>query len=184
MLLCNIASPVLAGTVHSWVDDDGVTHFSDSPPAVAVEGATTLVLNDLPPSADEASSDYYSIVNQWQRMSAEREKKTATSLARARIRADQAAALSYDDAPYQGISEPRYFPAYGFPYRNGGRRNLGYYPEPDTRPGTNRGPHHVQAHHGKLSNSPDRSGRARSRGSRQNPNFARGNGLNFNFDFR
>ncbi|MDA0824149.1 MAG: DUF4124 domain-containing protein, partial [Proteobacteria bacterium] len=132
MLLCSIVSPVLAGTIHSWVDGDGVTHFSDSPPAVAVEGATTLVLNDVPPSVDEASSDYYSIVNQWQRMSAERDKKTATSLARARIRADHAAALSYDDEPYQGISEPRYFPAYGFPYRHVGRRNIGYHPERDT----------------------------------------------------
>jgi hypothetical protein len=184
MLLCSTDSTVSAAAVHSWVDHDGVTHFSDSPPALPAEGVTTLILDDDLHRTGDSSSDYYSIVNQWQRMRAERDKKTETTLARARIRADHAAALNYSDEPYQEISEPRYYPAYWFPYRQNRHSNIGYYPESNTRRDANRGPHHVQANHSRLSRSSKRSGQTRNRGGPNNADFARGNGLNFNFNIR
>jgi hypothetical protein len=183
MLLCNIVAAAMAATVHHWVDDDGVTHFSDSAPASAIEGATTLIIDDGLSGAQGDSADYYSIVNQWQRMRAERDKNIETSSARARIRADHAAALNYDDQPRQETSEQQYYPAYGFPYRHRGRTNIGYYPESRSRPGVNRGRHHVQPNHGRLRSS-NRSSQAHGHGGRQNSNSARGHGLSSNFDFR
>jgi hypothetical protein len=55
VLLALAAGPALAGqTVWKWVDEKGVTHFSDSP----VPGATKMELNSAPRSSPEPTPIY------------------------------------------------------------------------------------------------------------------------------
>jgi len=67
ILLCNICLPAAATTVLRWVDADGVTHFSDTPP------------------------------DQWNRMREEREAKTKLALEKAKIRLSESAATAYTE---------------------------------------------------------------------------------------
>ena len=55
VLLALTAVPAIAGqTVWKWVDEKGVTHFSDSP----VPGATKMELNSAPRSSTESTPTY------------------------------------------------------------------------------------------------------------------------------
>ncbi len=123
-----LRQPADGGPVHKWVDDDGVTHYSDEAPPSVV---TTLIELPEPPRADSAGSsgepqdDYYSISNQWQRMHQERLERERLNLERERIRvarqAPPAAAKDDDDAV-------RYLPVYsGFGYYRPHRRHHRYH---------------------------------------------------------
>lgn len=127
-LACGGLQTVAGGPVHKWVDDDGVTHYSDEPPQSA---ATTLIELPKPARADSAGGsgepqdDYYSISNQWQRMHLERLERERLNLERERIRAARqtppAAAKDDDD-------EVRYVPLYsGFGYYRPHRRHHRYH---------------------------------------------------------
>ena len=122
-LACGGPQTAAGGAVHKWVDDDGVTHYSDEPPQSTV---TTLIELQKPTSVDSAGGsgrpqdDYYSISNQWQRMHQERLERERLNLERERIRAARqkppAAAADDDD-------EVRYVPIYsGFGYYRPHRR--------------------------------------------------------------
>jgi len=90
-----LAAPVAsAETVHRWVDEDGVTHFSDTPPAAAgaAPEVETLSLPADFPEAEDTEATYYSVANQWQRMKAERAAKEERALERERLRTERAAA--------------------------------------------------------------------------------------------
>ncbi|MEQ8230319.1 MAG: DUF4124 domain-containing protein [Gammaproteobacteria bacterium] len=81
-----------AVTVHTWVDDDGVRHYADAPPAA--EGTAVPAEQfeiETAPAAD-AAADYYSIANQWERLRAEREAQAARELERERMRRESALA--------------------------------------------------------------------------------------------
>ena len=109
VLLCPLAAAI---TVHTWIDSDGVRHFADAPPA-GDQPATVIELADMPVAA--ADDDYYSIVNQWKRLRAERESAAVLSLERERI---EAAAPTPPAADY--AEPPRrlaiYPGAYGYGY--------------------------------------------------------------------
>tara|TARA_R110002096_G_scaffold312853_1_gene507141 strand:+ start:11276 stop:11791 length:516 start_codon:yes stop_codon:yes gene_type:complete len=120
MLLCSIGVSALAATVHRWVDEHGVTHFSDAPPAGTVSDVTTLELSDDFPDASDTRTNYYSIANQWERLRVEREQKTRIELEKARLRAEQAAAVAYSE-PAAEPQERRYYPLYFPPAANRGR---------------------------------------------------------------
>lgn len=117
MLLCSISISTTAATVHRWVDDQGVTHFSDAPPAEATREVKTLELSDDYPAAADTRTNYYSIANQWERMRIEREQKTRVDLEKARIQAENAAAAAYSEPPAE-VQEPRYYPTYFPPSTN------------------------------------------------------------------
>lgn len=127
MLLCSICFSAAAATVHRWVDEHGVTHFSDAPPSGDVSDAKTLELSDDFPDATDTRSNYYSIANQWERMRTERDEKTRVNLEKARIEAEKAAAVSYSE-PASQVREPRYYPAYFPPYGNRARAHRRPYP--------------------------------------------------------
>ena len=118
---------VSAVTVHTWIDDDGVRHYSDEPPVSAATAPEQIVIADTFATATKSDDDYYSIVNQWQRMREEREESNALKLERERIRAEERAAKAaaradatrYDSRRYGG-----YFP-YGFGPRFGHHGALG-----------------------------------------------------------
>jgi hypothetical protein len=69
LLLCfALASgSAAAAEIYHWIDDDGVTHFSDTPP-VNGEEARSLHVNPSNPADYDPAHDPYSIVNQAKRM--------------------------------------------------------------------------------------------------------------------
>lgn len=88
-----LLSPAAAGdVVYRWVDEDGITHFSDSPPAaqnMPRGGVKSLSLPDNFPEAINPNGDYYSIINQWKRMREERNEKEKLALEEERLRLEQ-----------------------------------------------------------------------------------------------
>ncbi|KXF82523.1 DUF4124 domain-containing protein [Enterovibrio coralii] len=46
LLCCAISAPSVAGSYYRWVDENGVVHFSDSPPEVSLE--LEIELKDIP----------------------------------------------------------------------------------------------------------------------------------------
>jgi hypothetical protein len=94
---------VQAAAVHKWVDDKGVTHYSDAAPGAAETSVVQLEIStgDRSTSAASESSDhYYSIANQWQRIQQERLQQQQLELQKAALTAtrttDQEPA-DYDD---------------------------------------------------------------------------------------
>ena len=88
-----LLSPAVADdVVYRWVDEGGVTHFSDSPPAAQNApqgGVESLSLPDNFPVAANPADDYYSIINQWKRMREERNEKEKLALEQERLRLEQ-----------------------------------------------------------------------------------------------
>lgn len=79
----------VADAVYTWVDDDGVTHYSDTPPSKGSPGAGEVETVAMPggfPEVAEVTDNYYSIVNQWQRIQEERARKEELDLERRRLR--------------------------------------------------------------------------------------------------
>lgn len=79
-------------TVYTWVDAEGVTHFSDMPPATntaAPGDITTIALPEGYPAAVDPAADYYSVTNQWQRMRAELAATEELALQRERNRVER-----------------------------------------------------------------------------------------------
>jgi hypothetical protein len=90
-----LLSPAAADVVYRWVDEGGVTHFSDSPPAAqdTVQGGVeSIALPDNFPAAADPAGDYYSIVNQWKRMREERNEREKLALEEERLRLEQSRA--------------------------------------------------------------------------------------------
>ncbi len=80
------------GVVYTWVDEEGITHFSDTPPGKAANAAGDVEAMAMPagfPDVPDAADDYYSITNQWQRLQDERESRQAMALERDRLRVEQ-----------------------------------------------------------------------------------------------
>lgn len=108
-------APAWAATVHTWVDADGVRHYSDAPPADGKE-TRQIEIEDAPPRP--AGDDYYSIVNQWNRTRAEREAGTAQQLERERIESTAPPPAPVPPEPTQsepsrGVVYPGFVP-YGY----------------------------------------------------------------------
>lgn len=83
LLLVACAAPAPSSTIHKWVDDDGITHYSDTPPGAPAIEFERIDLPDTAASTVKRADDYYSIANQWQRMHRER-------IERERARAERA----------------------------------------------------------------------------------------------
>ena len=120
-----------AANVHKWVDENGVTHYSDAPPE-AVE--TTLIDVPEPPavSAGDHEDDYYSISKQWERMNRERLEREKLAVERARLRAEQKSAAP-PTVYVQQSDEVRYVPIYGghgYRKHRGHRRHIRRLPGP------------------------------------------------------
>jgi hypothetical protein len=110
LVLLTALSTSSAGVVYTWVDDNGVTYFSDTPPTD--ESISVVLIEDLTPPATGMAmdEDYYSVVNQARRMETQRllsEKLMAERL-QAEAEANQARAgasdalqptIVYDDWP-------------------------------------------------------------------------------------
>ena len=134
LFACCTAMPVFAVGVHKWIDEQGVTHYSDEAPE-----ATETTLIDLPePAAGQAgggiAEDYYSISRQWERMNRERLEREKLELERARIAATRQPppATVY----VENSGEDRIVPIYvDFRYRKsyGHRKHYRTYRQPGPR---------------------------------------------------
>lgn len=94
LIVAALSSRVAAeDTVFTWVDGDGVTHFSDAPPgktsATPGDVETMAMPGGFPDTAD-AGEYYYSIANQWQRLQEERSEREKLALERERLRIEKA----------------------------------------------------------------------------------------------
>lgn len=80
------------GVAYRWVDENGVTHFSDAPPpaeSAPQGGVESITLaQDYPAPADPAA-DYYSIANQWRRLREERAERNALALQQQMLRLER-----------------------------------------------------------------------------------------------
>ena len=121
-LLCIIVSVVHADTVHKWVDENGVTHYSDQAPKNTNYTAKQINFSDEYATSEE-KDDYYSIVNQWARMHEERLNRKKLQLEKAALK--QAQAASVPQVLYIDSQEDRYrnyfYPS--VPYRYNHHRN-------------------------------------------------------------
>lgn len=180
LLLCSITCGASATSILSWIDADGITHFSDSPPAIPVDGVTVIEMNDDYPPLPDAQGDYYSIANQWNRMREERDAKNKLNLEKARIRAEQSVALANAQRPSEQQNYGNHYPIYGFPRHHLNRGGTGFQDE--RRSALPRGPHHVQAGHGNLRRRAQSRGNGVAGGRRGH--LQRGGGLSFGFSIQ
>ena len=138
-------------SIHQWVDADGVTHFSDTPPAAATPEVTVIEL-DAQYGTPAVAEDYYSIVNQWQRMRDERNESDQLRLQRDRLRTEAAAVQVVPvSAPsrYSGYGYyPSYGRSYGGSYRGYSARGYGYRAFPNQGFGGYTGRFGGGSHHG------------------------------------
>ena len=116
MLLLLAALPVGSTQVYTWTDTKGITHFSESPPgdeSIPVEQLAILP----PPSAGNATDeDFYSVVNQANRMETRRLENMKIIAERQQAEAETkraaAEARAVGQSSYQDNDYARYYPAY------------------------------------------------------------------------
>jgi len=107
------SSTAASTDIFKWVDEDGLVHFSDNPPANAEDVKTLHLNNSNPPDYDPAD-DPYSITNQSKRMNEKWTQLTKERGERAAERREQVELYA------------RYAPSHYYGWRYGYRP--GYYP--------------------------------------------------------
>jgi hypothetical protein len=79
-----------AAAVHKWVDNRGITHYSDAAPEAPATRVIQLEIstgNSSSNAASETSDHYYSIANQWQRIQQERLQQQQLEMQKAALTA-------------------------------------------------------------------------------------------------
>lgn len=116
LLLSLGTAAVLAGPVFTWVDPDGVTHFSESPPENTAIKARQIEVEPVPVVGGGGEEDnYYSVVRQLERMQKRRleNERAQTERLQAETAARQAEAA---DDPAMTQDEPdKQLPAIVYP---------------------------------------------------------------------
>jgi len=79
-----------ASAIHKWIDENGMTHYSDEPPnsAISVIRFEIDPLGYAKSSALQESDRFYSIANQWKRINKERLQRQKLALQQAALKAD------------------------------------------------------------------------------------------------
>ena len=141
LLACGNWTGANAAAIHKWVDDKGVTHYSDAAPSSPITSVTRLEIstgNTTKTALSSTSDQYYSIANQWQRVQRERLQQQQLELQRVAINVNK----SVDPKRAEDSDEShtaRYLVAYparkhrrhGYPkYHPRPRRGHGYAPQP------------------------------------------------------
>jgi len=114
-LFATASLPVLADSVHKWVDEKGVTHYSDEAPAATVTQVSLIEIPANYSSTAEVEDDYYSISNQWMRLHEERIALEKIKLEKAKQKAAQqpvAPQVVYVNEPYEDryvVAQPNFF---------------------------------------------------------------------------
>ncbi len=141
LLACGNSIGANAAAIHKWVDDKGVTHYSDAAPSSPLTSATRLEIstgNTTRAALSTTSNQYYSIANQWQRLQQERLQQQQLELQRAAINVNRSVepkrAEDSDEshtARYLVAYPARNHRRHGYPkYRPRSRRGHGYTQQP------------------------------------------------------
>jgi hypothetical protein len=120
---------VQAAAIHKWVDERGVTHYSDKAPTSPAAGITRLDISTGEDSrrALAANPDhYYSIASQWQRMNQERLQRQQLELQRAALSVERRAAPppAIDNSEARST---RYVIAYPYQYHRRYRQHVKHH---------------------------------------------------------
>jgi hypothetical protein len=141
LLACGNWIDANAAAIHKWVDDKGITHYSDAAPSSPLTSVTQLEIstgNTTKTALSTTPDQYYSIANQWQRLQQERLQQQQLELQRAAINVNR----SVEPTPAEDSNEShttRYLVVYparkhrrhGYPkYHPRPRRGHGYAPQP------------------------------------------------------
>jgi hypothetical protein len=130
ILLTLSISFACAAQVYSWVDDSGVTHFSETPPPERADDTQIIDIAPTPaPASDNANiedDDFYSVINQADRMEARRLENERLAAEKEQARAEASKARAEADALQQpgpdndstGDNTP-YYPTYPYYPRYG-----------------------------------------------------------------
>jgi len=135
LLLLLAVSTAGAGEIYTWIDAEGITHFSETAPEDPAAAAAPLALEPPPATRPPAGDDYYSVINQAARMEARRlaaERLRAERLrAEAEARRARAQELAAQEAERQATwqEEPRYYPLYLHYPRGGHGPYRGHHPQ-------------------------------------------------------
>jgi hypothetical protein len=134
MMLKNVMSMLLAGFVAAfvpgtaaaveifrWVDENGVVHFSDSPPPEHDTGVDVLSVNGAQPESYDPEADIFNVEAQAERMQALREEREEARKARLERQRQEAARQPV----VQPRDDNRGFPVYW---------NHNIWPRPPHRP--------------------------------------------------
>jgi hypothetical protein len=166
LLLTLPASLASAAQAYTWVDDAGITHFSETPPPDPATDTQLVNIQPPPTPANVPTGDFYSVINQAERM--ERSRLANEKLAAEKKQADaeaskaraEAAALQrrlYDNSTND---DTRYYPVYPYYPRYGhhpGRPGYGHKPVHPVYPGYAR-PKNPRTSLGKTPGMPGQSG--------------------------
>lgn len=68
------SSTAVATEVYRWVDEDGVSHFSQNPPSEDVDGVKKITLEDTTPPDYDPDEDRYNVAEQEKRMASIRDE--------------------------------------------------------------------------------------------------------------
>jgi hypothetical protein len=111
-----------AEAVYTWVDNLGVTHFSETPPPEPGIKPAMIEVKPLPPVPPSEYDDYYSVIRQADRMERRRLEKEKLEAERVQADAEAARARAEADAAMQSPNSyagdtPVYAPVYPYyPY--------------------------------------------------------------------
>lgn len=140
------AGPAMAAKIYQWTDDEGVVHFSDTPPATGAP-ADIQEIEYMTFASEHVDSDEYSIINQLERMAEWRRQTEEERLAQRQLQLEEKR-LAREQNSYRlnaGVSTSSYYPAtYYYPpyggYFGGYNKGHGHF-WPGHFPGKNFGGH-------------------------------------------
>lgn len=78
----------MATKVYQWTDEEGITHFSDVPPA-GIENTDTREIDFVDYAENVPSDDEYSIINQLERMTEWRRQASEDRMARKQLQMEE-----------------------------------------------------------------------------------------------
>ncbi len=95
----------IAAPVYTWIDQDGVTHYSETPPENHAVDSEMIELEPAPAAGPAPDDDYFSVIRQAERMEKSRlenekvrtERLQAEAAVRRAAAAEQARPTRYDD---------------------------------------------------------------------------------------
>ena len=130
IVLLLAALPVGSTQIYTWIDDKGVTHFSQSPPGDDSISVEQLEILPSPSAGNTMDENFYSVVNQANRMETRRleNMKIIAERQQAEAETKRAAAetRAVKQSSYQDNNNARYYPAYPVISRYGyGRQGYG-----------------------------------------------------------
>jgi len=123
LLLSVVTLPVYASAVHKWVDEQGITHYSDQLPENISNSVKQIDVSNTYRNSDSSDyqKDYYSVTNQWARMREERLERKQLQLEKAKLKAAQRSVepqVVYVNQSDEYLSRPEYYPVYYRGYRH------------------------------------------------------------------